>query len=286
MSSRILVTGGHGFIGRRVVERLRASGFPVDAPTRFEWDVAGGSFSRNDADVVIHLAGRTFVPVSWSEPAAFYQTNAMGTVNVLEHCRRCGARLVNLAGFAYGAASVLPTPESEPLKPENPYALSKVAAEEACHFYRQSFGLSVITLRVFNVYGPGQSQRMLIPSIIDQVLDPGCAAISVADSSVRRDLVHVDDVVAAIVAAALRTAPSAAAYNVGSGRSHSVGEIVEMANAAAGTQKPLVDRGERRPNEIPDTAADIGAIHRDFGWQPTITLRDGLRRLIAERLAL
>lgn len=280
------MTGGRGFIGLRVVARLRDLGVSVDAPTRAEWDVAAGPFSRDDATAVIHLAGQTFVPASWNEPAAFYRTNALGTINVLEHARRCGARMVNLAGFAYGATKVLPTPETEPLNPENPYAFSKAAAEASCNFYRQFYGLPVTTLRLFNTYGPGQAGRMLIPVIIDQALDATLPTISVADANIRRDFVHVDDVAAAIVATALSTAPLASVYNVGSGESHSVADIVAIVNAASGVAKPLVDRGERRPKEIPDTTADIAAIRRDLGWSPTIEFREGLHRLIRERLAL
>ena len=150
------MTGGRGFIGRRVASHLEAAGFNVSAPCHADLDVLAPLVTSERPDVVVHLAGRSVIAESWKDPAAFYGVNAGGTVNVLDYCRRVDARLININGYCYGRTEVLPTPESEPLRATNPYALSKLAAEESCNFFRDCFGLAVTTLRVFNAYGPGR----------------------------------------------------------------------------------------------------------------------------------
>jgi nucleoside-diphosphate-sugar epimerase len=278
--TRILVSGGRGFLGRRLLPLLAAGGAEVLAPGREALDVALDRFPPDRFDLAIHLAARTFVPDSWADPAGFLRVNAQGTVNMLEHCRRSGAAMIHVSGYCYGHPDILPTPESAPLRPNNPYGFSKAAAEDACRFYAERLGLPVTVLRPFNIYGPGQEGRFLVPAIVGQVLRPGSAAITIEDAAPRRDYVHVDDVAAAIAAAA-SAVRGWGVYNVASGSSHSVGELVAAIQAAAGTDKPVVERGRRRPDELMDTRGDIRAIGRDLGWAPRITLAAGLAGLVA-----
>jgi nucleoside-diphosphate-sugar epimerase len=242
--------------------------------------VSAGSFTDISVDWVIHLAGRTYVPTSWSEPADFYRVNVLGTVNVLEYCRRTQARLIYVSGYCYGIPEKLPIPETAPLKPNNPYAFSKSAAEEACRFFFECLQTPVMIVRPFNIYGPGQSANFLIPRIVGQAIDPSLAAITVEDDTPRRDYVHLDDVINAIESLRRRPKPGAA-FNIGSGESYSVAELAEMACRAADVRKPVVSRGNRRVNDIPNVIADITAIRAATGWSPSITLLDGLRDVVA-----
>ncbi|PDT58065.1 glucose 4-epimerase [Bradyrhizobium diazoefficiens] len=284
MTDRVLVTGGSGFVGRRLVAFLRGEGAEVHAPERNLLDVAAGSFPDLAVDWVIHLAGRTFVPASWSEPADFYRVNALGTVNVLEYCRRTQAKLIHVSGYCYGIPESLPISETAPLKPNNPYAFSKGAAEEACRFFSECLQTAVMIVRPFNIYGPGQSANFLIPHIVEQAIDPAAAAIVVEDSTPRRDYVHLDDVIGAIES--LRRSPKlGGTFNIGSGESYSVAEVAEMVRSAANVSKPFVSRGNRRVNDIPDVIADITAIRDAAGWSPSITLRDGLRDVVTHARA-
>ncbi len=198
MSERVLVTGGSGFVGRRLVQSLRAGGAEVYAPERDALDVSAGAFPDRSVDWVIHLAGRTYVPASWSEPADFYRVNVLGTVNVLEYCRRSQAKLIYVSGYCYGIPESLPISETAPLKPNNPYAFSKYAAEEACRFFFECLQTPVMIVRPFNIYGPGQSANFLIPRIVEQAIDPTVAAIVVEDDTPKRDYIHLDDVIGAI----------------------------------------------------------------------------------------
>jgi nucleoside-diphosphate-sugar epimerase len=280
VSDHVLVTGGSGFIGRRLVELLQEQGADVSAPGRDTLDVSAGIFPNVSADWVVHLAGRTFVPASWNDPADFYRVNASGTVNVLEYCRKMQVKLIYVSGYCYGIPETLPIAETAPLKPNNPYAFSKSAAEEACRFFFECFQTPVTIVRPFNIYGPGQSSHFLIPRLIEQAIDPDAEAIVVEDDTPRRDYVHLDDVAGAIVSL-LRNPKPGTTFNVGSGESNSVADVAAMVCRAAGVEKPLVSRGNRRVNDIPDVVADIAAIRNAVGWSPAIPLLEGLRGVLA-----
>jgi nucleoside-diphosphate-sugar epimerase len=275
----VLVTGGSGFVGRRLVRSLRGEGVEVYAPKRGVLDVSAGPLPDFSADWVIHLAGRTFVPASWNDPADFYRVNVLGTVNVLEYCRRSRTKLIYVSGYCYGIPETLPILETEPLKPNNPYAFSKSAAEEACRFFFESLQTSVMILRPFNIYGPGQSPDFLIPRIVEQAIDPSVAAIVVEDDTPKRDYVHIDDVINAIESLRGNPRPGAI-FNVGSGESYSITEVAEMVCKAADVDKPVVSRNNRRVNDIPDVIADITAIRDAIGWTPSVALSDGLRGMV------
>jgi nucleoside-diphosphate-sugar epimerase len=281
VSQRVLVTGGSGFIGRRLAESLKRDGASVYAPGRDALDVATDKFPDLSVDQVVHLAARTYVPDAWTDPADFYRVNTQGTINVLDFCRRVQSQLIFVSGYCYGIPESLPLSESAPARPNNPYAFSKYAAEEACRFFHGFFQTNVTIVRPFNIYGPGQSPHFLIPRIVEQAIDPAVSEIVVEDDKPRRDYVHVDDVVGAI-RALLDSPKPGATFNVGEGKSHSVAQLALLICAAAGVKKPLVTRGRPRAHEIPDVVADISAIRDAVGWSPSTSLEDGLRGIIAD----
>jgi nucleoside-diphosphate-sugar epimerase len=134
-------------------------------------------------------------------------------------------------------------------------------------------------VRPFNIYGPGQPANFLIPRIVEQAIDPVADTIVVEDDTPKRDFVHLDDVIGAI--ASLRRDPRpGATFNIGSGKSYSIAEVAETVCKAAGAKKPVVSRGNRRLNDIPDVIADITAIRNATGWSPSISLQDGLRDVV------
>jgi nucleoside-diphosphate-sugar epimerase len=243
-------------------------------------DLARDEIPDRPVDKVYHLAARTFVPDSWKQPADYCRTNVQGTANVLDFCRRVRASLIYVSAYCYGIPDRLPIHESAPLRPNNPYAFTKAAAESACMFFSSNFGIPLSIVRPFNLYGPGQDRRFLIPQLVHDVLDPAVSELVVEDLRPRRDFIHADDLVAALCA--VPVTDQASVYNVGSGTSVSVEEIVELVQRAAGTRKSIRARGNHRPNEILDTVADISAI-RTVGWRPRIGLLDGLLGLVAEQ---
>lgn len=282
MSSRsILVTGATGFIGRRLLERLRSLGYPVAAHSTAEGDLARCALEYADVGHVFHLAGRSYVPDSWADPRGFYETNFMGTVNVLEFCRHHAASMTFVSSYVYGRPLSTPIGEDHPIQPFNPYSHSKILAENACGFYSAQYNLRIAIVRPFNVYGPGQDERFLIPTLLRQALDPASDTIEVADDRPRRDFLYVSDLVDLLLTVFQKEASGL--YNAGSGSSVGIGELVTILNGLIPRPKQLVSRGESRPQEIPDLFADIAKAKRELGWEPSTDLASGLRLTIASQ---
>jgi nucleoside-diphosphate-sugar epimerase len=278
VSDAVIVTGAGGFVGRALVPVLEREGLVVRPHTRRDGDLTAG-LAGEPAACVVHLAGRTFVPESWDNPLAFYRDNTLATGGVLAYCRRTGARLVHMSSYVYGTPDRLPIPESHPRRPFNPYALSKILAEDLIAFHEAQFGLRATVIRPFNLYGPGQDERFLVPSIARQMADPACSRITVKDVRPRRDYLHVDDLVRLIVAAIAADRPGI--YNAGTGASVSVGDVITEMAAAAGVQKPVEVTGETRPGEVLDVVADASRAAQVFGWRPAVPLRQGLAGTLA-----
>ena len=283
MKSKVLVTGATGFVGRHLVGALESRGFGVRQHSSASGDIATCELPMEDVGSVIHLAGKSYVPESWQNPPSFYQTNVIGAVNVLEHCRRSGAALILVSSYVYGQPQRLPIAEDHPVSAANPYAHSKILAEETARFYEQRFGLSVVIVRPFNIYGPGQRPPFLISSIVRQVLDPSIDAVRVQDSRPKRDYLYVADAVDLLTA--LLQPGVHGVFNAGSGSSASVAEVARLVSDAAGISKPLVSANEERPGEIMDVVADASRAAREFGWRPGTSLAEGIGRTVAAERA-
>ena len=280
---RILVTGAAGFIGRALVPRLRVKGHEVFEATSASGDVAEDRTwaSFPSADAVVHLAGRSFIPDSWNDPGDFIRGNVLGTIGAVEYCRKHGARLVFISSYLYGHPEVLPIAETAPLDAKNPYAFSKKLSEDTCRFYASAFGIGVTILRPFNVFGPGQAEPFLVPFILRQVKAGG--PVRVKDLGPKRDYVYVDDVADA-VAAAIRVRPDFGIFNIGSGESWSVEELINLIQTMLGTDYPIESRHERRRDEVMDTVADIRKARTDLGWSPAFGLRGGLEDMFSKEI--
>src|ERR1039458_310666 len=199
MNDAILVTGAGGFIGSHLVRTLIAAGNRVHCHSSENGNIAACPLDFDGVRHVFHLAGRTFVAESWKEPRGFYEVNTLGAANVLEFCRRRQASLTLISSYVYGKPQRLPIGEEHPVQPLNPYSHSKILAEEIACYYRKQFGVQVTIVRPFNIYGPGQNGRFLIPTLMRQALDPACDRIVVADLRPRRDYIHVRDLVALLL---------------------------------------------------------------------------------------
>jgi nucleoside-diphosphate-sugar epimerase len=263
-----LVVGAAGFVGRHLVARLKSLGNEVRAVS-----LSGGfDLLREDLPLegighVFHLAARTGVAEASAKPLTFLETNTYGTARIVEQCRNHGCSLTFLSSFRPGAEAAL-----------NPYVLSKTLAEQVCAFYAQRYGLRVVTLKFTNLYGPGQSPAFLIPHIVSQLLDPKAQEIVVQDLTPRRDYLHIDDALDAIVRSV--GAPAGAAVDVGSGVAHSVDDVIRLARDAAALQKRYRATGAGRTNEVGRTQADIRDARMILGWEPRISLESGLLSMI------
>ena len=308
---RVLITGADGFIGSHLTEALVQAGARVrafclynsqgslgcldesGADVRSAVDVRLGDVRDarfverccEDIDVVFHLAALIAIPYSYVAPESFFDTNVRGTLNVLEAVRRAGcARLVHTStSEVYGTPDTVPITEAHPLKAQSPYSASKIAADKLSESYYCSFGVPVVTLRPFNTYGPRQSARAVIPTILSQLL-AGRAAVCLGNLSPRRDLTYVSDTVSGFLAAGAAPGVEGRVIQMGTGRAASVREIFDMACAVCGTAARVEVSEERvRPesSEVEILESDPSLASSLLGWGATVSLEEGLRRTVS-----
>jgi dTDP-glucose 4,6-dehydratase len=308
---RVLVTGAGGFIGSHLAERLVELGASVralveynslgswgwldDSPSRHELEVVladvrdpdGVRAATAGTEVVFHLAALIGIPYSYEAPSSYVQTNVLGTLNVLRAALETGSELVvhTSTSEVYGTARSVPISEEHPLQGQSPYAASKIGADKMAEAFHLSFGLPVATLRPFNTYGPRQSARAVIPTIVTQLLSGGPVALGNLEPT--RDFTYVADTVDAF--ARVPDCPGAAGrvLNVGTGSEISIGDLVEKLEAILGKTLPVVRDEERvrRPgSEVERLCADASEAQRLLGWRPATSLDEGLA-LTAEWLA-
>ncbi|MBN1895720.1 GDP-mannose 4,6-dehydratase [bacterium] len=230
-------------------------------------------------DIIVHLASKSFVPDSFNHPREFLHHNMLSTLHVLELARKNKARVIYMSSYLYGEPNKLPVDEEHPLKPHNPYATSKLAGEQLCRCYQSDFNVPVTLFRPFNIYGPGQNEAFLIPSIIRQMKD---GHVELMDPRPKRDFVYVEDVVDAIALEIRMKREGMNIYNLGYGKSVSIQEIVDLLNELYGKPLAVHFKNEYRKNEILDIVADIGKIKSELGWQPKYSMRAGLNRILRE----
>jgi NAD dependent epimerase/dehydratase len=314
-SSRLCaLTGAGGFIGSHLTEALLASGLQVRALVHYnaldrrghlETIEKSGNESRleivagdvQDArcmrelvqgcDVVFHLAALIGIPYSYVAPQAYVNVNVQGTLNVLEACRdaRIARVLITSTSETYGTALRTPIDEDHPLQAQSPYAASKVAADKLAESYHLSFELPIVTVRPFNTYGPRQSARAVIPSIVTQALSPDCASIRLGSLDPVRDLTYVADTARAMIALADAPAESVVGrvLNIANGDGVSIGELAERIQRLTNTNKPIETETQRvRPerSEVRRLIGDASRLRAATPWQPQVTLDDGLARTI------
>ncbi len=309
---KVLITGADGFIGSHLCERLVALGADVTALALYNsFDAAGWldaaapetrsalRIVRGDVrdphqmaavckgqDVVFHLAALIAIPYSYDAPSSYVQTNVQGTVNVLQGALAGGvSRVVHTStSEVYGTALFTPITEDHPLQGQSPYSASKIGADMIAESFARSFDLPVVTLRPFNTYGPRQSERAVISTVIRQALDDRCDAIRVGDLTPTRDFNFVGDTVEAFLAAAdLDASHSGQAFNAGSGRMVSIGDMLDIVRAVTGSEKPTLKEDHRkRPanSEVLTLLADAARLTEASGWTSKIDLETGIERTV------
>ncbi|MGB3866482.1 MAG: GDP-mannose 4,6-dehydratase [Xanthobacteraceae bacterium] len=312
LGAKILVTGADGFIGSHLTEALVAAGADVTALAQYNsfdshgWlddlpqsirqklnlvrgDIRDSAFvSRlvHDHHYVFHLAALIAIPYSYFAPQSYVETNVLGTLNVLEAVRQHGTErlVVTSTSEVYGTALKMPIDETHPLQGQSPYSASKIGADMMAEAFARSFGVPVVILRPFNTFGPRQSERAIIGTIIRQALDQECNAIRVGDTTTERDLTFVTDTAAAFMAAGLADdVEYGHAYNAGNQRAIAIGDLIDIILELTSSRKPIIpDEKRLRPinSEVRALLADSTRFARATGWTPKVTLREGLQRTI------
>ena len=278
---KVLLTGSSGFIGQALARRLISLGCEVVEFSSKQGDIAD-QYVLKKIDLtgishVFHLAARTFVPDSWQNPEGFYHVNINGTLQVLELCRQNNIGLTFVSAYIYGTPKNLPISEEDQVEPNNPYAHSKYLAEQLCEYYAKDFGVRVNIIRPFNVYGKGQNNKFLIPHIIHQAM--GSGKIIVKDISPKRDYIYIEDLLDAIILIS-KYNKGCTTFNIGSGYSVSVGQVIDIVQQIRGTTKEVISEKNVRRNEINDVVADISKANRELNWYPKYSIYHGLEEMI------
>ena len=279
---KILVTGYSGFIGSYLTKKLTSLNHELilcDLANNIDISDWESVKHFSGMDVIIHLANLSFVPASYNEPRKFYNVNYLSTLNMLELCRHNNARMIYFSSYAYGTPEYQPIDENHPTRANNPYAQTKLICECLCEGYNRDFQIPITIFRPFNIYGIGQNPSFLIPTIINQAKS---GKIVIKDDRPKRDYIYVTDIIYAVESAlqSKKAKSGLNIYNLGSGKSHSVKEVIEIVRQLS--DKPIVYEctNEIRLNEVMDTVADISKIKNELNWSPNITLQEGLKRMI------
>jgi len=306
----VLVTGAGGFIGGRLAARLVEQGARVRGLVRYnsrgdrgtlgwldpavsrEIEVVSGelrdveSVARAVAgvEVVFHLGAQIAIPYSYVNPRDYFEVNALGSLNVAQAALQAGvARVIHTStSEVYGSARTVPITEEHPLEPQSPYAASKVAADKLMDSFQRSFDLPVTVLRPFNTFGPFQSARAIVPTIISQALVG--TTLRLGSLRPRRDLTYVDDTAAGFVAVAEAGDEIVGrTVQLGTGTDVSIGELVEMVGQALGKQLDVEEDPARvrPPNSEVERLISSPALAAELtGWAPSVSLSEGLSRTI------
>lgn len=303
----VLVTGAGGFIGSHLAEQLVRLGANTRAlvhynalgswgwldqsPLRDQMQVIAGDIRDRDrvreaiqgTEVVFHLAALIAIPYSYQAPISYLQTNIEGTVNILQTARQVGVeRVVHTStSEVYGTARYVPMDENHSLQGQSPYSASKIGADKMAEAFYRSFNLPVVTVRPFNTFGPRQSARAIIPTIITQCLTS--RVVKLGNLAPTRDLNYVANTVDGFIAAASAPDAIGKTFNLGSGREISMGELAYLIGGLSGQEVSIESEAVRvRPenSEIERLLADATLARQVLGWQPAVSLEEGLRRTI------
>ena len=305
---RVLVTGADGFIGSHLAERLVCEGADVRAFVLYNSFSSWGWLDRSSSeirdaldvrpgdirdaeqvaeavrgcDVVFHLAALISVPYSFQAPRSFVETNVGGTLNVLQAARQTdGAKVVHTStSEVYGTPKEVPIRETHPLRAQSPYAASKIAADKLAESFATTYELPVVVLRPFNTYGPRQSTRAVLPTILTQLL-AGQDELRLGALWPRRDLTFIDDTVEGFIRAAEADAAMGETVQLGTGRDISIEELAQLAMAVLDRSATIRSSEERlRPanSEVERLLSDPSRAKEVLDWTPSVSLEEGIRR--------
>jgi NAD dependent epimerase/dehydratase len=306
---KILVSGAGGFIGSQLVEALLTEGAHVRAFVRYNsrgdpgllkllpvelsehLEVISGDLrdmraiydSVRDCELVFHLGALISIPYSYRHPAEVAETNFMGTLNVLMACRDLGVqRLIHTStSEVYGTARRAPIDEEHPLQGQSPYSASKIGADKLAESFYCAYNLPVVTVRPFNTFGPRQSARAVIPTIITQALTQNVIHLGNLDTT--RDFTYVSDTVNGFMCAASARGVEGSVFNLGTGEEIRIGEVAQrIADMVAHPVKIEIDAQRLRPekSEVLRLISDNRLAREKLDWSPQISLDDGLKRTI------
>jgi UDP-glucuronate 4-epimerase len=306
---KVLVTGGAGFIGSHVCAQLAIEGYEVSALDDFndyydpqikraniaalgtglvlrEGDIRNARFvqdvmAEGKFESIIHLAARAGVRPSLIDPMLYIETNIVGTQNLLDAAHKNGVSKFVFASSSsvYGLAKVVPFSEELPLPQTlSPYAATKIAGEQLCGNYAHLYGMSVVCLRFFTVYGPGQRPDLAIHKFTDAI-HHGRSIPQYGDGSTRRDYTYIDDIVQGVLGALRYKGPAFDIFNLGENQTTTLSELIAEIERALG-KKALIERLPEQQGDMPLTSADISKARQLLGYNPTTKIHEGIPKFV------
>jgi len=310
MNEKVLVTGSDGFIGSHLVEALLEEGYNVKAFVLYNsfnlwgWldtfskekqnsievfagdvrDSNGVRRATQGVDIVFHLAALIGIPFSYYSPESYIDTNVKGTLNILQACKDydIGKVIVTSTSEVYGTAQSVPIDEKHPLQGQSPYSASKIGADKIAESFYRSFGTPVIIARPFNTYGPRQSARAIIPTIITQLLK-GKSEVRLGSLHPTRDLNYVTDICRGFISLARCEEAVGKEVNIGSGQEISIGELAKLIISLIKADAAIISEDLRkRPeySEVERLVCDSSLMQKLTGWKPEVSLKEGILRTI------
>jgi GDP-4-dehydro-6-deoxy-D-mannose reductase len=277
---KILITGSTGLVGKALVKELEKNNiFYIIFDRNFSDILNINDWLKYDnIDFVIHLASKTSVKESWEKPLDVLSFNINSTLCALEFCRIKSSKLIFLSSFLYKSKIGDFYKENDKLFANNPYAKSKLECESLINFYSINFGLIAIIFRPFNIYGYGQSESFLLGRIFSQISKSNI--INIENDTSRRDFIYILDIVLAIVKILNINPKSSDVFNLGTGISYSVGEVLDLIKKVSNTKFEVNNQKIIRKNEILNTISDSTKFFKVSGWRPIYNLEDGIKEIL------
>jgi nucleoside-diphosphate-sugar epimerase len=279
---KIFVTGKNGFIGLNLTNSVQRKGMKVVCSqtneNKHKIDILKKDHLfdiKENIDVIVHLAAKTSITNSINDPYDTYYTNILGTLNVLEFAKaRNIKKIINLSTYVYGKPLYLPIDENHPLNPHTPYNKSKIVSENLCKYYSQDYGISIVTLRPFYIYGPFSNPFSFIPSILKQIKNNGKVFLS--NQNTKRDFLFIDDFISLVLKIIDSFPKGYNIYNVGYGKSNSLEEIIRIIEKILTKEICIIYDKSIRPNDIDNMFANITKVTKSFSWKPQIDIEEGI----------
>jgi UDP-glucose 4-epimerase len=278
---KVFVTGDKGFIGTNLTKkfqdkRISYTDYQNNEKKRINILERDQFQYIENVDAIIHLAAKTSITNSINNPYETYHTNISGTLNILDFARdRKIKKIINISTYVYGKPVYLPIDEKHPINPHTPYNKSKVISENLCKYYSQDYGINIVTLRPFYIYGPISNPLSFISSIITQIKKNGKVFLS--QQGTKRDFLFIDDFTNLLLKILNDFPEGYNIYNVGYGKSHSLEEIIKIIEKIVNLKILIQYDKSIRPNDITEMVADITKVTKSFDWKPLASIEEGLR---------
>jgi UDP-glucose 4-epimerase len=280
---RVFVTGKKGFIGANLTKTFQKKGIPIVDCKNNEKKTNINILEKDEllnieenVDAIIHLAAKTSITNSINNPYETYYNNICGTLNLLEFAKkRKIKKIINFSTYVYGKPIYLPIDERHPINPHTPYNKSKIISEKLCKYYSEDYGIDIVTLRPFYVYGPLSNPLSFIPSIVQQIKKKGKVFLS--QENTKRDFLFINDFVDLVLKILDEFPDGYNVYNIGYGKSNSLEDIVKIIEKIIDREIHIYYDKSIRPNDIDDMVADIRKVSKTFDWKPQTDIQEGVQ---------